>query len=125
MPEQVGADLSLFKVTQEDAIHSAGSLARLGFACSAAFPDIVAVAHQYVEGIELDLLVVQARVQAVEVRSTIDVDQHVTRFSRDRRAQSAFKIIGPTFAALVYAHQRLAKMSEMLADIAAIQSAQQ
>jgi hypothetical protein len=37
---------------------------------------IVTVAHQHVEGIELNLRVVPTRVQAVEVRSTIYAEQH-------------------------------------------------
>ena len=79
MPEQVGANLSLFKVTQEDAMHSArgeepgqtGLSHREG-----QIPDIVTVANEHVEGVELNLLVVLARVQAIEVRSTIDAEQH-------------------------------------------------
>ena len=68
----------MFKVTQEDAIGSPREepgQARLSHR-EWKVTDIIAVAHQHVEGIELDLLVVLARVQAVEVKSTIDAEQH-------------------------------------------------
>ena len=39
-------------------------------------PEIVAVADQHVEGIELDFFIVLARVQADEVGSAVDAEQH-------------------------------------------------
>jgi hypothetical protein len=63
VPEQVGANLSLLKVTQEDAIHSPReepSQARLSHR-ERQIPDIVTVANEHVEGVELNLLVVLAR----------------------------------------------------------------
>ena len=42
---------------------------------------IVAVAHQHVEGVELDLGIVLAAVQAVEVGYAVDAEQH--RFAID------------------------------------------
>jgi hypothetical protein len=38
--------------------------------------EILAVADQAIEGVELDLMVVPARVQAVEIRPAVDAEQH-------------------------------------------------
>ena len=54
--------------------------------------------------------------------SELDTDQHLTSFSRDKRESAVITIIGSTFATLILVPQRLAKLTEMLGDIAAIQS---
>ena len=43
--------------------------------------ELLAVAHQHIEGVELDLVIVPARAQAVEIRSPVDAKQH--RFAVD------------------------------------------
>jgi hypothetical protein len=56
--------------------------------------------------------------------SDLDTDQHLTKFSRDKRGTDVLKIIGPVFPMLMVARGRLSKTTEMLGDIAAIQSPQ-
>ena len=43
--------------------------------------ELLAVAHQHIEGVELDLVIVPARAQAVEIPSPVDAKQH--RFAVD------------------------------------------
>ena len=78
MPEQVWTDLALFEVREEDAVDAARQQPRQ--ACLAhrqrQFAEILAVAHQNVEGVEPHLGIMPARVQAVEVRAAIDAQQH-------------------------------------------------
>jgi hypothetical protein len=53
----------------------------------------------------------------------LDPDQHLTKFSRDKRGSSdTIAIIGLALVTLMFAQRRLAKMDEMLRDIAAFQS---
>jgi hypothetical protein len=70
MPEQVRPDLALFEIRQEDPVDSARQ------ACLAQaqrqFADVLTAAHQDVEGVELDLVIVLPAVQAVEIRSAVD-----------------------------------------------------
>lgn len=78
MPEQVRTDLALFEGAEENAIHSASEKpgqARLAHA-EWQLPDIVTVAHEHVEGVELHFLVVPARVKAIEIRYAIYAEQH-------------------------------------------------
>ena len=76
--EQIRPDLALFEWRQMDAVdpprqqpgqiglaHAEGKLAK-----------ILAVAHQHIERLELDLGIVPARVQPVEVRAAVDAQQH-------------------------------------------------
>ena len=49
---------------------------------SGSLPQIVAVAHQHIESVELNLGIVSARVQPVEVRDAIDTQQHGFAISR-------------------------------------------
>ena len=37
---------------------------------------LLAVAHQHIEGVELDLVIVPARTQPVEIPATVDAKQH-------------------------------------------------
>ena len=72
--EQVGADLALLEGRHEDPLGSAAE--ELGQICFAHVQrqrsEIVARQRQAVEGIELDLVIVLARVKGVEVRDPID-----------------------------------------------------
>ena len=66
-----------FKIGQEnsvDATRQQSREARLSHA-QQKLPQIVAVAHQHVEGVELHLIFVRATVQTVEIRSTVNTEQ--------------------------------------------------
>ena len=72
--EQVGADLALLEGRHENALGPArgGAAPDLSCAGAAAAGKIVAAERQAVEGIELDLVVVLARVKGVEVGDPVD-----------------------------------------------------
>ena len=69
MAKQVRPDLALFEWRQVNAPSTRRAKIRPGWSCAsiAAAAEIVTVADQHVEGIELDLCIVLAAVQAVEV----------------------------------------------------------
>ena len=78
MPEQVRADLAPLERRQMDAVNTPRQKPRqIGLAhIQGKLAEILAVAHQHVEGVELDLVIVLAAVQAIEIRSAVDTQQH-------------------------------------------------
>ena len=85
MPEEVGTDLALLERCQMDAIHAPRQEpceARLAHA-QRQLADVFSVAHQHIERIELDLLVMLPAVQALKIRSAIDAQQD--RFPIDHK----------------------------------------
>ena len=78
MAEQVRPDLALLERRQVDAVDAARQQPRqVGLAHrQRQLAQILAVADQHVEGVELDLVIVLARVQAVEIGAAVDAEQH-------------------------------------------------
>lgn len=78
MPEEIGADLPLFVVGKEDAVDAPRQQPRKVVLAEMQrkLSQILSLHHEDVEGIELHFVVVLAAVQAVEVRSAIDTEQH-------------------------------------------------
>jgi hypothetical protein len=54
----------------------------------------------------------------------LDVNQHVTRFSRDKRGSSAIKFIASAFTSIGWAQHRLDELTKLLGTIVAFQSTQ-
>ena len=97
MPEQVRPDLALLEVARKmPSTRRASSRARLVLRIdSGSLRMILAVAHQHVEGVELHLVIVLARVQAVEVAAAVDAEQHGLAVDHERvlRLRSAASVI--------------------------------
>ncbi len=96
--KQVWSDLALFEVIEDDAIDAPPQ--HLGQMVLSEVqrqrPEIVALAHQDVERIELDLLVVLAAVQAVEIgdpsaQSSMASPSRTNEFGRLRSAASTMR----------------------------------
>ena len=76
--EQVRADLALLEIGQEDAVDAPRQPpGPAGLAHAQRQPaDVLAVADKNIEGVELHLVIVPARVQPVEIGAAIDAEQH-------------------------------------------------
>ena len=76
--EQIRPDLALFERRQMDTINPPRQEPRqIGLAhAQGKLAQILAVAHQHIERLELDLGIVPARVQPVEVGDAVDAQQH-------------------------------------------------
>ena len=83
MPEQVRPDLALLERRQMDTINPPRQEPRqIGLAhAQGKLAQILAVAHQHIERLELDLGIVPARVQPVEIGPPVNAKQH--RFAVD------------------------------------------
>ena len=78
MPKQVRADLALLEVGKEDAVDTARQQpCQVGLSHRERQPaDVLAIADEDVEGVELHLGVMLAAVQAVEIGPAVDAGQH-------------------------------------------------
>ena len=76
--EYVGANFALFEVSQEDAVDAPGQKpGEVVFAQVQWKPaKILTVAHEDVEGVEHDLIVMLSGVQSVEIRDAVNTEQH-------------------------------------------------
>ena len=106
MPVEAGADLAPFEVRQENAAHAPRQepaevvLAEV----QGQGAKIVATIDQDIEGVELDLVIVPAAVQAVEVRDPVDPEQHGFAIEHKRARPDAKRglgdqgiLVGPVF----------------------------
>jgi hypothetical protein len=77
-PEQVRSDLALLEWGDEDAVRPARQQTReVGLADRERYAaQVFAIECEDVEGVELNLVIVLARVQGVEVRDAVDPEHH-------------------------------------------------
>src|SRR5438067_630024 len=78
MTKEVWPNLATLKIGREYPVDATGQQSREARLSHAQWKlsQIVAVAHQHIEGVKLHLVIVLAAVQPIEVRSAVDAKQH-------------------------------------------------